>query len=326
MVLISLLALVLLLAVAAGLRLLHRRRSLAVLDQEPASHRVVHEFRERTAAMLAPRPLAPDRESAAAENAEWATRPDLQPAHVPDIPATKALVDDRPLGLTVTALATGSVGYPSRDVYYVQRNAIALARGLSAPEVSQQAAALTLSAVMTSPLGRTRDHEKALLDGVRSANRLVRSISQREPQHSGMATTLDVVFAVFDSGQPFLHFAHVGNSSIWLQRAMTMSVRLLTESHAIDGGPLLRAVGMSGNLMPDIGQVPVDAGDRIFLTTASQYFSFTPAIMDAIAIARAGDPLHDCLTALADAVRSSAAPEGVTIVAAEIAHPASFLA
>ena len=108
-------------------------------------------------------------------------------------------------------------------------------------------------------------------------------------------------------GEAAVAFRSCGNSSIWLQRAASMSVELLTESHAIDGGPLLRAVGVSANLVPDIGHMQVDLGDRIFLTTASRYFTFTPMIMDATAVAHAGSPLHKVVAALADAALADAA-------------------
>lgn len=272
--------------------------------------------------------------------------------------------DDWPLGLAVTALAADPVGCGQQDVYYVQRNVIALARGLSATGAAQRAAALTLSAVLASPPGQAEDGGTALCRSFSSANRLVRSVSQREPKHSDMAATLDVVVIAVEDGQPSLHFGHVGNASIWLQRAASMSVELLTESHAIHGGPLLRAVGVSPDLVPDTGQVPVAQGDRIFLTTASRYVTFTSAIMNDSA--RAGGPLRTVVAALADAalsdavlaeaalsdaaladaalaeagpadavladaalaaaVRSAAAPEGVTIIAAEVGRPASFQA
>jgi len=253
----------------------------------------------------------------------WVSRPDLQPAQVLAVPGAKTLVDHRPLGLSVTALATDSVGYPPQDVYYVQRNIIALARGLSAVDAGQRFAALALSAVIASPLGRTQDAEEALRTAVASANRLIRSAAKREPGYSDMATTLDVVFMRFDGGRPCLYFAHVGNSSLWLQRAGSTSVELLTEPHAIDGGPPLRAVGLSGSTVPDIGCLPAEPGDRVFLTSTSRYFAFTPKILNAGVAAHAGSPLQDCVTALIDAVGSAAAPEGVTIVAAEVAPRAA---
>jgi hypothetical protein len=115
-----------------------------------------------------------------------------------------------------------------------------------------------------------------------------------------------------------------GNSSLWLQRAGSTSVELITESHTIDGGPPLRAVGLSGSIVPDIGYLPAEPGDRVFLTSASRYFAFTPKIVNAVVAAHAESPLRQCAAALTDAVGSSAAPEAITVIAAEVARPASF--
>lgn len=326
MLLIFLSAIVLLLAAVVGVARLRNPWLPGKPGRTPGRLSMLRGLREQAATLPVPRQSAHHLPREGAGGGWWATRPDLQPAQVLDFSPTKMLTDNWLPGLAVVALATGLVGYPQQDLYYVQRNIIALARGLSAAAIGQRAAALTLSAVMTSPIGRTGDAEEALRESVKSANGLVRWVSRREPAHSDMATTLDVVFAAFDDGKRSLHFAHVGNSSIWLQRAASTSVDLLTDSHAIDGGPLLRAVGLSANLVPDIGQVPVDDGDWIFLTTASRHFAFTPRIMDAVVGAHRGSPLHECVAALANAVKSSAAPEGVSIVAAEVARRDSFVA
>lgn len=325
MILIPFVIIVLVLAVVVAATALRRgRRHAAPLDQVPGRLSAFTGLRERAAAVRRRRSVRRLR-LAGLEGTGWVSRPDLQPAQVLAARGAKTLVDDGPLGLAVTALATESVGYPPQDVYYVQRNVIALARGLSAVGAGQRFAALALSAVMTSPLGRIQDAGEALRMAMRSANRLIRSAARREPGYSDMATTLDVVFVASNGGRPSLYFAHVGNSSLWLQRAGSTSVELLTESHVIDGGPPLRAVGLSGSIVPDIGYVPADPGDRIFLTTASRYFAFTLRIVNAVAAAHAGSPLQNCVAALADAVGSSAAPEGITIVAAEIARSASFM-
>jgi len=213
---------------------------------------------------------------------------------------------------------------PQQDVYYVQRNVIALARGLRPTGIDQRAAALALSAVMSSRAGRARDALNALRDNVTSANRVVRSISSREPEYSDMVTTLDILVLAPDARRPSLYFAHVGNSSIWLQRGAGAAVEMLSQVHAVDNGPLLRAVGLSQDVVADIGQAAVKAGDRVFLTTASPAFSFAPETMDGIALAYAPEPLQDCAAALADAARPSAGPESITVVAAEVALSAMF--
>jgi hypothetical protein len=85
------------------------------------------------------------------------------------------------------------------------------------------------------------------------------------------------------------------------------------------------AIGLSGSVAPDLGRRPVSPGDRILLTTASRYFAVTPRLMNAVAAAHADSSLQYWIAALAEAARSSAAPEGVTIVAAEVGRVTSFV-
>lgn len=255
---------------------------------------------------------------------DWLASPGLQPARLVYSLPERTLTDSEPPGLAVTSRAVGPDGYPQQDVYYVQRDIVVLARGLTSPPAAQRAAALSLSGIMTSPLGRTRDAEKALREGVKTANALLRSVARREPQYSDMAATLDVVFVDFRDDQPLLHFAHVGNSTIWLWRAAGGPAVQLTEPHAVDGGQVLRAVGLAADLVPEVGREPVDLRDRIFLATASPYLAVPSKLVETITATHADQPLGDCVAALADAFGPAAVTEGLTILAAEVARPASF--
>ena len=95
-------------------------------------------MRERAAAVLAPPPARHTRLADAGDTG-WVTRPDLQPPRATSgtrrpyaARGTLAVADDWPPGMAVTALAADPIGGAQQDVYYVQRNVIALARGLSA--------------------------------------------------------------------------------------------------------------------------------------------------------------------------------------------------
>jgi hypothetical protein len=293
-----------------------RRRPLARLDQS-FGWPTVHGWRERTASMFAVHAPPPT-----AVSSRWPTPPAQQASQFLDV-SEMAAADGPSLGLAVAVQSSGSADPEQPDAYYVQRNVVALARGLSAAGAGQRAAALTLSAMMTSPLGRSGKAEEALRAGVESANKLVRSVARREPRYSDMTTTLDVVYLELQGRQTYLCFAHVGNSSVWLKRGSSPSVELLTKSDAPDG-PLLRAVGLNADLTPAIGVQPVVPGDRVFLTTTSRSCLVTPAMVDAAT--RSAGSLLDCAAALAGSVRPQAAAEGITVVAAEVAGIASFVA
>lgn len=345
LLILVILLVILLFAAGSGLKMLRGRSETSSRRPDaPARPTSLESLRNRVARLIAPGSSARDRRPGTARprpgqvaprrvadprgarsaGPTWLTRPDLQPAQTLSLPGTTTLEEEWPPGLTVAALAAGPASAQQQDVYYVQRNLIALARGLTDIGEGQRAAALALSAVMTSRLGQTADIDQALQKGVSAANRLVRSISKRDPHYSDMVTTLDVVFVAFDSGESVMHFAHVGNSAIWLQRAGSPSVELLTEPHVVDGGPMLKAIGLTGELKPDIGRRPVEVGDRIYLTTKSPYFTFTGRLMNGTVGDRAGRPLHEAIATLAEAVNSSSTPDEVMIVGAELARPATF--
>ena len=172
--------------------------------------------------------------------------------------------------------------------------------------------------------GRTDQVEKGLIECVNAANRVVRSIRNREPGFSDMATTLDVMCLARQGGRPAVYFAHVGNSAIWLHRTGSPGIELLTKVHGMTGGPLLRAVGLSPDVLPDIGQVRIRPGDRIFLTTASSAFSFSTETLESVAISHANEPLANSVAALAEVARSGGGTQSITVVAAELGESAAF--
>ena len=343
MSLISLLILIVIVVAvfAAGVgfqRLRGRPQPSAVRSGPPALARRLDALRAQAARVIAPGSLAPGRRPAddlarmpsalvPERNRKLrVTRRDDQPGQTLKLPATQHHPDEWPPGLAVTALSAGPASAAQQDVYYVQRDLIALARGLTAIGSGQRAAALALSAIMTSRPGQAADAEQALRDGTDAANRLVRSIAQREPRYSDMVATLDVVYVAFEGRKPQLHFAHVGTSTIWLQRAGSATVERLTEPHVVPGGPVLRAVGRAQEtLVPDTGREHIEVGDRIFLTTASPAFSFTEPQLNAAVGYHADQPLHDAIASLADVVTEAGAADEVMIVGAEVARPGTFL-
>lgn len=106
----------------------------------------------------------------------------------------------------------------------------------------------------------------------------------------------------------------------------TVSLRRLDRLAVVPGGPVLRAVGSSKELVPETGRQSVEIGDRIFLTSTSAGFAFTEELMNAAAGYRADRPLREAVAALADRVRALRPVEEIMIVGAEVARPGTFLA
>lgn len=341
--LIGLIALAAVFTAGIGFQLWRGRRHV---PGEQGHLRALEVFRERASQVIAPqssafdrRPPGPKRGDAVMSRnpssaparqgspggGQWPARPGPRVVQTVDLPATVALDDDWPPELSVTARTAGPAGAAQQDVYYVQRNLVALARGLTNTE-GRRAAALTLSAIMTSSLGQAADVEQAFLEGARAANRMVRSISRRDPRHSDMVTTLDVVYMTVERRKLQVNYAHVGSSTIWLQQVGSPAVAPLTKPHVGADGPVTRAVGLARDIAPDTGRASVEIGDRIFLTTASPSFTFTEALMNGAAGYRADRPLRDAIAALAETVYRAGVAEEVMIVGAEVSQLGGFAA
>jgi hypothetical protein len=229
----------------------------------------------------------------------------------------------RPVRLAVAAESSANAR-SVQDAYVVQKDIVGVARGLTRTGIDHRAATLALSAVVSTGPQRADDPDQALRECISSANRTICTISRRDPELPDMATTLDVIFLRLRKRKAFLHFAHVGNSTIWLHRHGAANVVPLTETHAIAGGPLLRAVGLAPELTPDIGTVDIDFGDRVFVTTESIDFSLTRDAVSAVAYRYSQDPLHRCVSSMIS-LTPPESTQNITVVATEITDSAVFI-
>jgi serine/threonine protein phosphatase PrpC len=228
----------------------------------------------------------------------------------------------RERSMRLAVAAETSANAPSiQDAYFIQKNIVGVARGLTRTGIDHRAAALALSAVVSMGPQCADEPDQALRACVSSANKTICSISRRDPELPGMVTTLDVIFLRTRKQKGFLHFAHVGNSAIWLHRHGSVDVIPLTETHAIAGGPLLRAVGLAPELTPDIGAIEIEFGDRVFIVTEGIGFGFTSDAISAIANGYSQDPLHHCVSSLVSLVPPESA-ENVTALVTEITDSA----
>ena len=222
----------------------------------------------------------------------------------------------RALRLSVAA-DTSDVARVTQDAYVIQDGVIAVARGVTRTGMDHRAAAITLSTVVSAGLNGGDDPLQSLGECASSANKALRGLSRRDPELSGMVTTLDIVVFSASGRQPSFHVAHVGNSTIWWQAAGSAAVTPVTEAHSFAHGPLLRAVGIGPDLIPDLKTIPAGPGDRIFICTSSIDFSVTGEHVNELAGAYADGPLHECVSALA-ALAPSGSDENISVVAAEV--------
>lgn len=127
-------------------------------------------------------------------------------------------------------------------------------------------------------LGGASQPGAALTEAIRLANRRILASARRNTRHRGMGTTLVTLWLCGER----VHFAHVGDSRIYLWREGAL--RQLTEDHSLlneylrlgmlsaadaPGFPhknvIVRAVGLSAGLEVDVGHVTAQPEDRFLL-------------------------------------------------------------
>jgi serine/threonine protein phosphatase PrpC len=108
----------------------------------------------------------------------------------------------------------------------------------------------------------------ALRRAFEEANRVVLEDAAGNPEHTGMGSTLDVVWLA--RGNAFV--AHAGDGRVYLARQRTML--LLTQDHSSAGGPggsrgpgITNAIGLAAALRVDTLFVDLGRGDRLLLCT-----------------------------------------------------------
>ena len=122
--------------------------------------------------------------------------------------------------------------------------------------------------------------ENRLIGGIRSANKMIREMSRRSRELSGMGTT--VVAVHFDEAKSQMHVAHVGDSRVYLIRQGTIAQ--LTRDHSLLNEYMLRrpdlteeqrmelpknvitrALGIADNMEVDLQSIDVQSGDMFLL-------------------------------------------------------------
>ncbi len=105
----------------------------------------------------------------------------------------------------------------------------------------------------------------AARDAVEDANAAILAMIEKEPQLTGMGTTLSALVLQGEEA----HIAHVGDSRIYRLRHGKLAA--LTEDHNLGalGMPniLTRSLGSRGEAMPDCGSQASAPGDRYLLCT-----------------------------------------------------------
>jgi serine/threonine protein phosphatase PrpC len=166
----------------------------------------------------------------------------------------------------------------------------------------------------TPPQRTYLPHTARLADAVRRSNAYVYAQAQKEPDRTGMGTTLVGAWI----RQHVASVAHVGDSRAYLWRDERLEP--LTRDHALPdahANVLLRALGREPDVDVDLREVPVGPGDYVVLCSDG----LTRMVPDAVlgeTIYRYREPQRICDSLVAVANRNGGV-DNVTVVVVEVA-------
>ncbi|KJE20133.1 serine/threonine protein phosphatase [Frankia torreyi] len=178
-------------------------------------------------------------------------------------------------GAVVAGAATRAGGRTNEDFHLVGDNFAGVADGVGGEAAGEIASALALTTIAALRPARQVDLATALEQAVRAANTAVRARARADARLDGMATTVDVLVVRPSGRQRTAVVAHVGDGTIW-HRGPDTPCAVITRPHAIDGGPLLRAVGQTDALTVETITVSLGAHDRFVLATDGLTEMLTP--------------------------------------------------
>ena len=213
----------------------------------------------------------------------------------------------------------------NEDAILVSESALVVCDGLGGHAAGEVAAALaveTIAAVIGRPPAGEKPGSDAdrLRTAIRLANRAILDRARSDPACAGMGTTVAV--AILPPDSTMMTYAHVGDSRIYLIRGGAAPViRPLTRDDSwSDAGSayqhlLTKALGLTRDVEPALGQKPLDAGDTVLLCSDGLTTMVSdPRILELMTAH--GDALPAACQALVDAANAAGGRDNISVILA----------
>jgi PPM family protein phosphatase len=236
------------------------------------------------------------------------------------------------IGRVAAVTDPGRTRRHNEDSYVIEPPLFAIADGMGGAQAGEVASRLATAALKESDANG--GGEPRIADLIQEANRRVYDRSSRDPNTSGMGTTITVALVEDDR----VAFGHVGDSRAYLIRDAQMEQ--LTEDHSLvnellktgklsreeaethpQRSVITRALGTDPDVDVDTFSVAAETGD-LFLLCSDGLTDMVSEDSILAVVERNRDDIDGALQALVKAANRGGGQDNITVVAFEIADGA----
>jgi protein phosphatase len=236
------------------------------------------------------------------------------------------------IGRVAAVTDPGRTRRHNEDAYVIEPPLFAIADGMGGAQAGEVASGLATAALKES--AANGGGEQRIADLIQEANRRVYDRSSRDPNTSGMGTTITVALVEDDH----VSFGHVGDSRAYLIRDAQMEQ--LTEDHSLvnellktgklsreeaethpQRSVITRALGTDPDVDVDTFSVRAESGD-LFLLCSDGLTDMVSEVSILDVVERNREDIDGALRALVKAANRGGGQDNITVVAFEIADAA----
>ncbi|GGW43991.1 hypothetical protein GCM10010503_20850 [Streptomyces lucensis JCM 4490] len=215
---------------------------------------------------------------------------------------------------TGAATTAGRHRRRNEDSHFADTDLLVVADGVGGAPAGDVASKLAVDTVVQAWRRGARRTHHHLQGGFRDANAAVLGHVKGNPQLRGMATTLDACAVIGDR----IVGAHVGDGYVWAVPPERTSVRQITRPHAAPQGPLLRMIGSSVPVHPDLWAVDARPDTRLVLSSDGLPADLDERELHRLILSTADMAPAETASVLMKAALKAGGTDNITVIVADV--------
>lgn len=215
---------------------------------------------------------------------------------------------------TGAATTAGRHRRRNEDSHFADTDLLVVADGVGGAPAGEVASKLAVEAVVQAWRRGTQHTHHHLQGGFRDANAAVRQHVKGNPRLRGMATTLDACAVIGDR----IVGVHVGDGYVWAVPPERTSVRQITKPHSAPQGPLLRMIGSSVPVHPDLWAIDARPDTRLVLSSDGLPADLDERELHRLILATADMAPAEAASFLMKSALKAGGNDNITVIAADV--------